>query len=74
VTKIYEGLIEWIQENKIGYTADDFAWIKMGIDAAKEVIKSLLTPNEIRSLFGLPAIPSPEAQGDKPAGGCGFVD
>ena len=75
VNKIYEGLIEWIHDNKVGYTADDFAWIKLGIDAAKEVIKSLLTPNEIRSLFGLPPIPSPEAQGDKPAGdGCGFVD
>lgn len=75
VNKIYEGLIEWIHDNKVGYTADDFARIKLGIDAAKEVIKSLLTPNEIRSLFGLPPIPSPETQGDKPAGdGCGWVD
>lgn len=75
VNKIYEGLIEWIQSNKIGYTADDFALIKTGIDAAKEVIKSLLTPNEIRSLFGLSPIPSPETKGDKPTGdACGFVD
>ena len=75
VNKIYEGLIKWIQDNKIGYTADDFALIKTGIDVARTVIQSLLTPNEIRSLFGLPAIPSPEAQDDKPAGdGCGFAD
>jgi hypothetical protein len=73
--EIFEGLIKWIQENKIGYMSDDFALVKTGIDAARAVIQSLLTPNEIRSLFGLPAIPSPEAQGDKPAGdGCGFVD
>jgi len=73
--EIFEGLIKWIQENKIGYTADDFALIKTGIDAARSVIQSQLTPNEIRSLFGLPAIPSPEVQSDKPAGdGCGFVD
>jgi hypothetical protein len=75
VKRLYEGLDAWAKGHKIGYTADDFAWIKLGIDAAKEVIKSLLTPNEIRSLFGLSPIPSPEAQSDKPAGdGCGFVD
>ncbi len=72
--EIFEALIKWIQENKIGYTSDDFALVKTGIDAVRDVIQSLLTPNEIRSLFGLPTIPSPEAQGDKPAGGCGFVD
>ena len=76
VKSIYTGLDGWAKYHKIGYTTDDFAFVKTGIDAAKEVIRSLLTLNEYRRVFDLPEVQSTEAQGDKyTAGdGCGWVD
>ena len=76
VKRIYKGLGDWIKEHKIGYMADDFTLVATGIAAAKEVIQFLLTPNEMRGVYDLPAIPSLKAQDDKPAAGdgCGWVD
>ena len=76
VKSIYTGLDDWAKYHKIGYRSDDFAFVKTGIDAAKEIIRSLLTLNEFRRVFDLPEVQSTEAQGDKyiAGDGCGFVD
>ena len=60
VKRLYEGLDAWAKGHKIGYTADDFALVKMGISAAEEVIRSQLTLNEYRRVFDLPEVPSNE--------------
>ena len=60
VKRLYEGLNAWAIGHKIGYTADDFALVKIGIGAVEEVIRSQLTLNEYRRVFDLPEVPSNE--------------
>ena len=60
VKRLYEGLDAWAKGHKIGYTADDFVLVKIGIGAAEEVIRSQLTLNEYRRVFDLPEVPSNE--------------
>lgn len=71
VKKIYAGLDEWIHETKLAYSAEEFDLIMKGINAIKDVLTSLLTPNEQRRIMGLPEIKSPKF---KPGGGSGWVD